>query len=247
MGERVRRQAKITADRARCEPPADGRMSRHPAGATEVAATKAESLTNCVRLHLLEPRFGAPGRPVLGQSAQADFANFQRRIHSLRTGGGDYRIRSATGIIRYGRGAAHPTIFPPRAADPSRLALPLHPASRCRSIPPRAADPSRLALPIRPASRSRSIPPRAPDPFRLAPDPSRLALPIHLASRSPSISPRAPHPSRLALPIHPASRSPIRPAAGAPRSIPPTIRLSTPPPQRIRPASYRVRMKNLLS
>jgi hypothetical protein len=36
--------------------------------------------------------------PVLGQSAQADFANFQRRMHSLRLETGVYRTRSAIGI-----------------------------------------------------------------------------------------------------------------------------------------------------
>jgi hypothetical protein len=40
-------------------------------------------------------RPGPRGRPFLGQSAQADFANFQRRIHSLRLGTRATRIDSA--------------------------------------------------------------------------------------------------------------------------------------------------------
>jgi hypothetical protein len=53
------------------------------AGANEFAATTAESPANCAGLHLRNFGFGAHRLMVHGQSAKADFAPFQRRIHSL--------------------------------------------------------------------------------------------------------------------------------------------------------------------
>jgi hypothetical protein len=73
-----------------------------PSGATEVDATTAESLANCAGFNRLnrdchrrpEGRRCAWYSPAPDQSAQADFANFQRRIHSLRRGRGVYRSDS---------------------------------------------------------------------------------------------------------------------------------------------------------
>jgi hypothetical protein len=95
--------------------------SGHPSGAGKPAAGTAASPVSrrgAARTGL-QRRFGAPGRPVTGQSAKADFANFQRRIHSLGRRIASFR-RIGHPLGRGSRSAADPIASTWAALPPSR-------------------------------------------------------------------------------------------------------------------------------
>ena len=180
---------------------------RLPAGAAEAAATTAESLANCARLHLLRragpctsSRLQTPRTPrhspVPDLSAQADIAKSQPRIHSPRTDRGD------TPRSPHGASAAHPAARrdPLRGFRPCAQDRPRHEPSAQADITsslPRFQSP-------RTDRRSRSdplIPPRIlftarGAPCRLASTSAGFPPPARARRTSPTTPRRRSRPTR---------------------------------------------------